>query len=935
MNRRYRLFSLIQFCASTFVCYIFFSIVERIPRESSLRSWAIEESATINEGHRSSREWPKIIKSIFYRGRSFLPKWKRAFLASCVFGVLIDPLFFYIPIVNKDKKCIGLDKSLKGAVISLRSTMDLFYLVNIVIQIYIEPKVPTIRVMGRSYLHTIVLTKGTILVEDALAMANRIWRISSHILIDILAVLPIPQAVILIFMDSSSLNTRKFLAFLALLQYVPRVLRIYLLCTKFNKTPTRETEIWILFKGAFSFFLYILASHVFGAFWYFLAIQREAACWQNACRNNNGCEPTTFYCNGRTIKDITFLDDLCSINPHNTNATPFCFGMFVEAVQSGVLESTNLPKKFFHCFWWGLRNLSSLGQNLETSNYTWENIFAIFISLSGLLLVLLYLTTNLKICMELVTRTSAKMRIIRQLKMKDLEVQFWLSENDIPKNMKATIMQKVHKQLEQNKDVRVENILYILPLEQKRFIKRHLCWPTMKKVPMLRVMDDHVLKEIFDNLKPVSYTEDKCIIGEGEPLVKMLFITRGILLTYTTNNGARRSSGGSSTTKCLAKGDFYGEELLTWASTFSPLSDLPISTTFVKSLTKVEAFALMANDLKTIASKFWRHFRTDARMQVHLSANLIQTNWRRRYTRRGRWYSLKELEIATRGFSPENVIGGGYDVVFRGILQDGHVVAVKNLLNDGGQAEILFKAEVEAIGKVKHKNLVGLIGYCAEGPQRMLVHEYIDNGNLEQWLHGDVGPVSPLTWDIRMKIAVGTAKGLDYLHEWLEPRVVHRDIKPSNILLDRKWNPKVSGFGVAKLLAPESSYVTTSVVGTMGYICPEYVRTGMLNEWSDVYSFGILLMEIITGRRPSDPSRPDEEIFLVDWFKEMIQSRRGEEVVDPLIEVRPSPRAMKRALLVCLRCTDSDVNKRPKMGQIVHMLEADDFPDCSESPFLS
>ncbi|XP_034196903.1 cyclic nucleotide-gated ion channel 1-like isoform X1 [Prunus dulcis] len=513
---------------------------------------------------------------------------------------------------------------------SLRSTMDLFYAVNIFIQIYIEPKVPTFRVMGRSYLHTIVLTKGTILVEDALAMANRIWRISSHILIDILSVLPIPQAVILIFMHSSSLNTRKFLAFLALLQYVPRVLRIYLLCTKLNQPPARGTEIWILFQGAFSFFLYILASHVFGAFWYFLAIQREKACWQNACRNNNGCQATTFYCNGRSIRNITFLDDLCSMNPHNTNATPFDFGMFVEAVQSGVLESTNLPNKFFHCFWWGLRNLSSLGQNLETSNYTWENIFAIFISLSGLLLVLLYLPTNLKICMELVTRTSAKMR---PLKRKDLEVQLWLSENDIPKDMKAPIMQKVHK-LEQNTDVHVENILSILPLEEKRFIKRHLCWPTMNKVPMLRDMDDQVLKEIFDNLKPVSYTEDKCIIGEGEPLVKMLIITRGILLTYTTNNGARRSSGGSSTTtKRLAKGDFCGEELLTWASTFSPLSDLPISTTFVKSLTKVEAFALMANDLKIIASKFWRHFSMDARMPVHLAANLIQTNWRRRNTR--------------------------------------------------------------------------------------------------------------------------------------------------------------------------------------------------------------------------------------------------------------------------------------------------------------
>ncbi|KAL2512237.1 putative receptor-like serine/threonine-protein kinase [Abeliophyllum distichum] len=149
----------------------------------------------------------------------------------------------------------------------------------------------------------------------------------------------------------------------------------------------------------------------------------------------------------------------------------------------------------------------------------------------------------------------------------------------------------------------------------------------------------------------------------------------------------------------------------------------------------------------------------------------------------GRLYSLKELEIATDQFSDENVIGeGGYGIVYRGILHDGSVVAVKSLRNNKGQAEKEFKVEVEAIGKVRHKNLVGLIGFCAEGTQRLLVYEYIDNGNLEQWLHGDVGLVSPLTWEIRMKIAIGTARGLAYLHEGLEPKVVHRDVKSSNIL---------------------------------------------------------------------------------------------------------------------------------------------------------
>ncbi|XP_010437608.1 PREDICTED: probable receptor-like serine/threonine-protein kinase At4g34500 [Camelina sativa] len=293
----------------------------------------------------------------------------------------------------------------------------------------------------------------------------------------------------------------------------------------------------------------------------------------------------------------------------------------------------------------------------------------------------------------------------------------------------------------------------------------------------------------------------------------------------------------------------------------------------------------------------------------------------------GRWYSLKDLEIATRGFSDENVIGeGGYGVVYRADFFDGSVAAVKNLLNNKGQAEKEFKVEVEAIGKVRHKNLVGLMGYCADSVQRMLVYEYIDNGNLEQWLHGDVGPVSPLTWDIRMKIAIGTAKGLAYLHEGLEPKVVHRDVKSSNILLDRKWNAKVSDFGLAKLLGSETSYVTTRVMGTFGYVSPEYASTGMLNECSDVYSFGVLLMEMITGRSPVDYSRPPGEMNLVDWFKGMVASRRGEEIIDPKIKTSPPPRALKRALLVCLRCIDLDASKRPKMGQIIHMLEAEDFP---------
>ncbi|GAV67743.1 Pkinase domain-containing protein [Cephalotus follicularis] len=293
----------------------------------------------------------------------------------------------------------------------------------------------------------------------------------------------------------------------------------------------------------------------------------------------------------------------------------------------------------------------------------------------------------------------------------------------------------------------------------------------------------------------------------------------------------------------------------------------------------------------------------------------------------GHWFTLRELEVSTNGFAHENIIGeGGYGIVYHGVLDNQTEVAVKNLLNNSGQAEKEFKVEVEAIGRVRHKNLVRLLGYCAEGAHRMLVYEYVNNGNLEQWLHGIVGPCSPLTWESRMNIILGTAKGLTYLHEGLEPKVVHRDIKSSNILLDKQWNPKVSDFGLAKLLGPESSYITTRVMGTFGYVSPEYASTGMLNERSDVYGFGILVMEVISGRNPVDYGKPPEEVNLVRWLKMMVKNRNLEGVLDPNLPEKPTARALKRALLVALRCVDPNAQKRPKMGHVVHMLEAEESP---------
>ncbi|CAF1933646.1 hypothetical protein HID58_067960 [Brassica napus] len=293
----------------------------------------------------------------------------------------------------------------------------------------------------------------------------------------------------------------------------------------------------------------------------------------------------------------------------------------------------------------------------------------------------------------------------------------------------------------------------------------------------------------------------------------------------------------------------------------------------------------------------------------------------------GHWFTLRDLQLATNHFSKENIIGdGGYGVVYHGTLTNKTPVAVKKLLNNPGQVDKDFRVEVEAIGHVRHKNLVRLLGYCVEGTHRMLVYEYMNNGNLEQWLHGDMSHQGHLTWEARIKVLVGTAKALAYLHEAIEPKVVHRDIKSSNILMNDSFDAKLSDFGLAKLLGADKSYVSTRVMGTFGYVAPEYANSGLLNEKSDVYSFGVVLLEAITGRYPVDYERPKEEVHMVEWLKLMVQQKQFEQVVDKELEIKPTTSELKRALLTALRCVDPDADKRPKMSQAARMLESDEYP---------
>ncbi|EYU33629.1 hypothetical protein MIMGU_mgv1a0264361mg, partial [Erythranthe guttata] len=231
-------------------------------------------------------------------------------------------------------------------------------------------------------------------------------------------------------------------------------------------------------------------------------------------------------------------------------------------------------------------------------------------------------------------------------------------------------------------------------------------------------------------------------------------------------------------------------------------------------------------------------------------------------------FTYKEVSAATNNFKPESLIGeGGFGRVYKGHLNSKNIdVAVKQLDRNGFQGNKEFLVEVLVLSLLHHPNLVNLVGYCAEGTQRVLVYEYMQNGSLEDHLLNLSPERKPLDWNTRMKIAEGAARGLEYLHETANPPVIYRDFKASNILLDVDFNPRLSDFGLAKLgPVGEKTHISTRVMGTYGYCAPEYASTGQLSTKSDVYSFGVVFLEIITGRRVIDTSRPSEEQNLITW----------------------------------------------------------------------
>lgn len=287
-------------------------------------------------------------------------------------------------------------------------------------------------------------------------------------------------------------------------------------------------------------------------------------------------------------------------------------------------------------------------------------------------------------------------------------------------------------------------------------------------------------------------------------------------------------------------------------------------------------------------------------------------------------FSFKELERATKGFSQNNFIGeGGFGRVYKGKLEStGQIVAVKQLDRNGLQGNREFLVEVLMLSLLHHPNLVNLIGYCADGDQRVLVYEFMHHGCLEDHLHDLPENKEPLDWNTRMKVAAGAARGLEYLHDKANPPVIYRDFKSSNILLDENWHPKLSDFGLAKLgPVGDKTHVSTRVMGTYGYCAPEYAMTGQLTLKSDVYSFGVVLLELITGRKAIDNSRGQGEHNLVAWARPLFKDRRKfPSMSDPLLRGRYPMRGLYQALAVAAMCLQEQASVRPLIGDVVTAL---------------
>ncbi|KAM6579577.1 hypothetical protein CsatA_003351 [Cannabis sativa] len=553
-------------------------------------------------------------------GGEIMLQWNRVFIVSCLVALFVDPLYFYLPVVggNENSACVKTDFNLRIVATCFRTLADIFYLLHVIIKFRTAYVAPNTRVFGRGEL-----------VMDPKKIARRYLR--SDFFIDLIATLPLPQIVIWFIIPATRSartdHNNNALALIVLLQYVPRLYLIFPLSSQIIKATGVVTKTaWA--GAAYNLLLYMLASHVLGAAWYLLSVDRYTSCWKSFCRKEGIGSCDLYYLDCDSLngnKRMSWANATSVFNNCQPDTKKFKYGIFENAVAKKVVSS-NFIEKYFYCLWWGLQNLSSYGQNLATSTFIGETLFAILIAILGLVLFS-HLIGNMQTYLQSITVRLEEWRLKRR------DTEEWMRHRQLPEDLRRRVRRFVQYKWLATRGVDEESILRGLPADLSRDIQRHLCLDLVRRVPFFSQMDDQLLDAICERLVSSLSTAGTYIVREGDPVTEMLFIIRGTLDSSTTNGG--RTGFFNSIT--LRPGDFCGEELLSWALLPKSTLNLPSSTRTVKALNEVEAFALRAEDLKFVANQFRRlhskklqhTFRFYSHHWRTWAACFIQAAWRR------------------------------------------------------------------------------------------------------------------------------------------------------------------------------------------------------------------------------------------------------------------------------------------------------------------
>ncbi|KAL1316912.1 hypothetical protein HN51_069031 [Arachis hypogaea] len=563
-------------------------------------------------------------KKVFDPQDKHLLHWNKFFEILCIFSVAVDPFFFYLPYFNVKSFCLAIDSTLANFTAALRTVLDFIYLLRISFQFRTAYIAPSSRVFGR----------GELVIDPAKIASRYLQR---YFIIDFMSVFPMPQIIVWKYLyktrHSEVLSTKTALLRTVILQYFPRFLRFLPLASEVKKTAGVFAENALL--GAIYYLIwFMLASHITGSVWYLLAIERNDTCWNNVCLEDNRCNSHFLYC-GSTNKHIPGFDAWKNVSEDVLVKKCFVdgefnYGIFAQAIKSGIVASVEVFPKFCYCLWWGLQNLSTIGQGLSTSTYSKEVWFSIAIAVMGLILFAL-LIGNMQTYLDSMSVHLDEMRIQRR------DSELWMHHRSLPPELRERVRRYDQYKWLNTRGVDEESLMKSLPKDLRRDIKRHLCLNLVKRVPLFANMEERLLDAICERLKPTLYTEGTDIVREGDPVNEMLFIIRGRLESVTTDGGR----SGFFNRGLLKEGDFCGEELLTWALDPKAAANLPSSTRTVKAINEVEAFALEAEELKFVASQFrYIHsrqvqhtFRFYSQQWRTWAAIYIQAAWRR-YMRR-------------------------------------------------------------------------------------------------------------------------------------------------------------------------------------------------------------------------------------------------------------------------------------------------------------